>query len=280
MLVGTALNGLLLASALGVPLGSQSNSEDEEADAAISEETAATVGTNRDLYEAYALYESLIDETLSVNDVCSADVIQRITTILEEKIDSLKSSRTASLWLQYMKMVDILRQYIRAERTGNWALHLDAISKMLPYLAVSGHNHYSKSVWVYLQRMSQLEKQHPDIYRQSQEGLHVVRRSNRLWAGQSTHLVIEQVLMRSMKSSGGLTRGRGMTKQQRLVWVQSMPVCAEVNKAMQELTGVNYDPGEQNRDMMTARQVRDWKDTHTRFSVTFKRIALSLRIPA
>ena len=120
--------------------------------------------------------------------------------------------------------------------------------------------------------MSQLEKQHPDINRQFQEGLHI-RRSDHLWAGL---LVIEQVLVRSMKSGGGLTRGRGMTEQQHLVWVLSMLVCAEVNKAMQELTGVNYDTGEQNRDMTMARQAR----TLTQFSVTFKRIALSLRIPA
>ena len=108
---------------------------------------------------AYALYESLMDKTISVDCVCSADVTQRITTILDEKIDYLKYSRTASLWLQYMNMVDTLQQYKRTERTGNWALHLDAISKMLSYLATSGHNHYSKSAWVYLQRISQLEKQ-------------------------------------------------------------------------------------------------------------------------
>ena len=54
-----------------------------------------------------------------------------------------------------------------------------------------------------------------------------------------------------------------MTEQQHLVWVLSMPVCAEVNKAMQELSGVNYDTSEQNRDMTMARQARDWKDTHT-----------------
>ena len=87
LLVDAALNGLLLASALGVPLCSQSNSGDEEADEAISEETAATVGTNTDLDEAYALYESLMDEMISVDDVCCADVIQRITTILKEKIE-------------------------------------------------------------------------------------------------------------------------------------------------------------------------------------------------
>ena len=114
--------------------------------------------------------------------------------------------------------------------------------------------------------MSQLEEQHPDIYQQFQEGLHVVRRSDRLWAGLSTDLVIEQVLMRSMKTSGGLTRGRGMTGQQHLVWVLSMPVCAEINKAMQELTGVNYDTSEQNKDITKARQARDKIDTHTIFS--------------
>ena len=54
-----------------------------------------------------------------------------------------------------------------------------------------------------------------------------------------------------------------MTEHQRLIWVLSMPDCAEVNKAMQELTRVNYDTSEQNRDMTKARKDRDWKDVHT-----------------
>ena len=45
-----------------------------------------------------------------------------------------------------------------------------------------------------------------------------------------------------------------------------MPVCAEINKAIQELTGVNYDTSEQNKDMTKARQARDRIDTHTIFS--------------
>ncbi len=59
LLVDAALNGLLLANALGAPLPSQSIGEYEEAYEAISdsEETAADVDTNRDLNEAYALYE-------------------------------------------------------------------------------------------------------------------------------------------------------------------------------------------------------------------------------
>ena len=162
-----------------------------------------------------------------------------------------------------MSMMDILRKFIRAERTGNWELHLQSIQAMLPYMAASGHNSYTKSGMLYLQQMSTLPTQHPNVLQHFSEGLHVIRRSNRLWAGLSSDLVIEQVLMRSLKTSGGLTRGRGMTENQRLLWLLSRPACGEVNQAMQDLTGVNNNTGEQNKDMTTARQARDWKDTLT-----------------
>ena len=162
-----------------------------------------------------------------------------------------------------MEMVDILRKYIRAERTGNWDLHLQALSEMIPYLAASGHNNYTKSALIYLQRMSHLQEDHPEVYHHFQNGLHVIRRSDRYWAGLSTDPVIEQVLMRSMKTSGGLTRGRGMTEQQQIIWSLAMLACAEINRAMQELTGVMFNSGEQNKDITQARQARDWKDTQT-----------------
>lgn len=40
-----------------------------------------------------------------------------------------------------------------------------------------------------------------------------------------------------------------------------MPACGEVNQAMEGFKGVNYNTGEQNKDMTKARQARDWKDT-------------------
>ena len=88
----------------------------------------------------------------------------------------------------------------------------------------------------------------------------MVRQSDWLWAGLSVDLAIEQVLMRSMKTSGGLTRGREMPEQKRLIWLLSMPACAEVNLAMQELTGVNHNTGEQNTYLTVARQTRDMED--------------------
>ena len=73
----------------------------------------------------------------------------------------------------------------------------------------------------------------------------MVRQSDHYWAGLSLDLIIEQVLMRRLKTSGGLTRRRGMTEQQCLTWLLSKPACADVNCAMQGLTGVSYNTEEQ-----------------------------------
>ena len=129
--------------------------------------------------------------SMSADQVCQSGVITRIGDALQRETKSLKSSRTATLWLQYMDMVDILRKYIRAEHTGNRKLHLQTVSEMLPFLAACGHNHYTKSAWIYLQRMSNLHNEHPDVY-QHFRGLHAVR-SGRHWAGLSSDLIIEQV---------------------------------------------------------------------------------------
>ncbi len=51
-------------------------------------------------------------------------------------------SRTALIWLQYMTMLDILHMSLKAELTGNCALHFQAVHDMLPYFAASGPTHY------------------------------------------------------------------------------------------------------------------------------------------
>ena len=123
-------------------------------------------------------------------------------------------------------MVEILLRFLKAERTGNWYLHLHVLKDMFPYLAASRHNLYTKSNHVYLQQMQCLQRDHPDIFHDFMNGNHVIRRSDRYWGELSTDLIIKQVLMRSIKSVGGLTRGRVMSESQRAQWLLSMPACA------------------------------------------------------
>ena len=50
---------------------------------------------------------------------------------------------------------------------------------MKPYLAASGHNLYMKCMHVYLQQVHNLHETHPEVSRHFDQGLHVVRRSDR-----------------------------------------------------------------------------------------------------
>lgn len=82
---------------------------------------------------------------------------------------------------------------IEGERTGNWLVHLDAVSKILNLFAATGHTNYGKSAHLYLQRMRELPTDYPEIYRKfTEDQYHTVRKSGRFWAGLSTDLVIEQ----------------------------------------------------------------------------------------
>ena len=68
------------------------------------------------------------------------------------------------------------------------------------------------------------------------------------------------MLRRSIKTGGGLTRGRGMTEQQRTVRLLSTPVCSQVNHAMQQMPGVCYDGSEQHKEVSNSHPNKDYED--------------------
>ena len=126
------------------------------------------------------------------------------------------SSRTAKLWLQYLYYIDIVRLFIRTERVGDWDLYLISVKKMINLFAATGHINYAKCARLHLQNMLYLKKRHPWVYERFRGGgLHTVRRSDKYWAGIWADLTIEQVMMRAIKTKGGLTRGRGASETTR-----------------------------------------------------------------
>ena len=280
LLIDAALHAILLANAYNLPIptnqpdppqGDNETTSDDDwhtidpahpMEIEVEEDIFPNKSPEQDLMEVGRIFDHLVKDPSIAADLSSSEVLSRVTHKVEEERKSMSDQRTAQLWLQYLNMIAILKIFIKAERTGDWTLHLAAVKGMLPFFAAAGHNLYAKSAYLYLQKMCQLDKTHPDVYTHFMNGFHVVRRSDRYWAGLSTDLVIEQVLMRSVKTSGGLTRGRGMTEVQRLTWVLGMPSCAEVNFAMQELTGVNYNTSEQHKDTSKSRQHRDTEDTY------------------
>ena len=116
-------------------------------------------------------------------------------------------------------IISLLMKFLKAGRTSSFNFHLTAMQEMLPYFAASRHANYLKSGHQYLSSMAELEKSSPATYASLESGYHSVRRSERLWAGVSVDLRIEQTLMKDAKGMGGMTHGRGMTETERALWV-------------------------------------------------------------
>ena len=210
----------------------EAQQRDRGAEAAAELETPEVSSDLRDLKD---MFESLMQGRVSMGYVCQSHDLEDVRQKILDAKSSSSNSRTGKLWLQYLEMIEILRTFIKAERTGDWNLHLQTVQAMLPYFAASGYSLYTKSARIYLQEMSKLKDDHPRVHDAFEKGFHVIRRSDRYWAGLSSDLIIEQVLMRSLKTSGGLTRGRGMSETQRLIWLLSMPATAEIMKLCKNL---------------------------------------------
>ena len=80
----------------------------------------------------------------------SNELMKLHNCLLKYKGSLAEASRTSKLWLQYSEYVETVKLFIRAERTGNWNLHLIAVGKMMNLFAATGHINYAKSSRLYL----------------------------------------------------------------------------------------------------------------------------------
>jgi len=78
---------------------------------------------------------------------------------LKIQLDKLeKNGATSNLWVQYFHMVCLMKEFIMAERMGNWNLYIQCIQKMLPFFHASGHFPYAKKACqLYLNDMANLK---------------------------------------------------------------------------------------------------------------------------
>lgn len=219
--------------------------------------------TSQQMSDLKYLYEDALNKSSPFTESGQLpECFEKLICSINNAKQKLLANRTAKLWLQYLEYIGLLKMFIRAERTGDWHLHLNCISRMLNLFAATGHTNYAKSARLYLQQMSDLPNTSPWLYQQFSAGhFHSVRRSDRFWAGLSTDLVIEQTMMRAIKSRGGLTHGRGMSESVRLQWVSSMHKFGMVQCALTSLTGLDDSSDERAyADTGKSRRKRDQND--------------------
>lgn len=195
-----------------------------------------------------------------------------------DKLEQLETrGPTAKLWVLYFKLLTIMKLFIEAERTGNFLLHLESCQRMLPIFYATGHFHYAKCLILYLIQMIKLyqrlehleqkndrseieEKEYIELYRFITLGYFTIRRTNKFWSGVWTDMVIEQSLMRLMKSRGGITHGRGVTESVQTQWTLSTPAMADMSEQLQTYSKVHFTSSEQHKDSRPTRMKKDFHD--------------------
>ena len=207
------------------------------------------------------LVKAVQEKKLSLYEALESSAVTKIKSAIDSWRDIMEHNhQTAKLWLQYQRMIQILRSFLRSIRTGDWKLYLKSLCDMHPYLAAAGHNNYTKSLALFIPRMQDLERTHPEVNRAFMSGLFPVRRTEGAWCGMFTDLFIEQVLMAGLKTSGGLTRGRGFSESTRLLFLLSRPICSEISQCVFEIAGLSPDDENGHCDLTAYRINRDMSD--------------------
>ena len=108
--------------------------------------------------------------------------------------DLAAKSRTTKMWVDgFIKPVLTMMLYVRAERSGDWPLHLQAVKLMMPYFFASRHINYARYGLYYLRNMEALPE---NVLQHFMKGAHVMRHISGLWNGLWSDMFIETTFMR------------------------------------------------------------------------------------
>lgn len=172
-------------------------------------------------------------------ELLSSEILKEIVETLEKKLYEIEHrNSTCKLWITYCKMIFIVLDFIFAEKSGNWELHLKTIERMIPFFHATGHFSYAKSSTIYLQDMRKLkETMGPVEYKNfCEKGFWTSRRTHKFFSGIFTDQTIEQTLMRMLKCEGGLFK-QGVTESVAYQWIQGLVFTKDIVEGMEEFTG-------------------------------------------
>lgn len=199
----------------------------------------------------------------SMNEV-EVNKLKLIRDKFEERLRKFElQGPTSKFWVQYYDMFMILKQFIQAERSGNWSLHIECTRRMIPYFHASGHYLYAKTAHLHVQQMLELkETMDPLEYKKFTElGYFTVRQTNKFWCGIWTDMAIEQRLNRLFKINSGPARGRGVCESQLAKFVARGILLIDVLNKIEEFCNTESASSYQHVDAKPKRVKRDDDDT-------------------
>ena len=104
-------------------------------------------------------------------------------------------SHLFAFWNEYITMVLLLLQFLKAERT---------CGPYTPFFFAMDRQNYAKWLLIYLADMAALSSKHPLVHKKFLDGNHSVSRSNHPLSKVSTDMALKKSINRDSNSKGGI----------------------------------------------------------------------------
>ncbi|MEM7298197.1 MAG: hypothetical protein AAF391_08030, partial [Bacteroidota bacterium] len=154
-------------------------------------------------------------------------------------------------------MIEILLDYIKSTRIGDWELHLSSMERMLPWIHAYDRVNYARHFTYCWARLKELPHTMHDVYNEFQIGNFCVKRTEGSFNMLPPDQVIEQTINKEQNGPGGII-GNGISTSVGAVqrWVFSSHVVAEMNTDFKQ--SINVDLSSKDRkDLGKKRKIRD-----------------------
>lgn len=101
-------------------------------------------------------------------------------------------------------MIEIIKDLIKSDRSGDWNLNVKSVKKMLPIFHVLDRTNYGRWGTLYLQDLLSLSHSHPDVYQKFLGGKFTVELSNNSFSSIAPDQGLETTINRLHKSGYGI----------------------------------------------------------------------------
>ena len=165
--------------------------------------------------EGYIQYCDALDDgtsyNMSVDDGCATRA---------------DTSPPFKFWSIILKLELETMDYVRSLREGDFMLHIDALTNIIPWCFALVHTNYARWIPVHLRDMVALEDKHPDVFAEFMAGNFTVKKTTHAFAALAIDQAHEQNNA-SVKGDGGAV---GLTENPAALrrWMVSGPEIARV----------------------------------------------------
>ena len=155
------------------------------------------------------------------------------------------SSETFKYWDTAIHFIQQVENLVRADRDGDWALHLQAVQALLPIFAAFDSTNYLRWCSLYLEDMRKLPVTAPGVHQAFLAGKFAVKRTTGSFNAVGADMALEQTINRSQKGASGII---GNTRKKNFVamWELTYHEILAISNLHRELSGVSSSLSEEH----------------------------------